>query len=106
MAENQEGPSVIESLAMVTDAMQSLFPEGKIICVYELNETDFKKVQTNFRKIDSQNNRFSIDISGLEHVFILENSIQQIEPESKPVEVKKTKFEKLLSFFKSGSRSV
>jgi hypothetical protein len=106
MAENQEGPSIIESLAMVTDAMQTLFPDGKLICVYELNEEDFKKVQTNFRKIDQQNNRFSINISGLEHVFILENSIQEPITEPKPVEIKKTKIQKLFSFFKGGSRSV
>ena len=53
MAEDQKSPpSVIENLALVTDAIQTMFPDGKIICVYELNDQDFKKVQENFRKID------------------------------------------------------
>ena len=52
MAENQESaPNIIESLALVTDAMQTIFPEGKMICVYELNDEDYKKIQSNFRKI-------------------------------------------------------
>ena len=49
MAEDQESPpSVIENLALVTDAIQTMFPDGKIICVYELNDQDFKKVQENY----------------------------------------------------------
>ena len=53
MGENQESnTSVIEGLALVTDAVQTMFPDGKVICVYELIEEDFKKVQSNFRKIN------------------------------------------------------
>jgi hypothetical protein len=105
MAENQESTtSVIEGLALVTDAMQTMFPDGKMICVYELDIEDYKKVQSNFRKIDEGHNRFSIDISGTEHVFINEKSLL-----TKPVEEtpkKKSVREKLFSFFKSGSGSV
>jgi hypothetical protein len=72
MAENQESATdIIQELALVTDALQTMFPDGKIICVYELNDNDFSKVQTNFRKIDHQHKKFSVDISGLEHVFIV-----------------------------------
>ena len=106
MAENQESPSIIESLAVITDAMQTMFPEGKMICVYELEEEEFKKVQTNFRKIDSQFNRFSIDISGLEHVFISENTSYQPVEEQKKETPKKTLKQKLFSWFKSGGSTV
>ena len=27
---------VLENLALITDAMQTLFPDGKMICVFEL----------------------------------------------------------------------
>ena len=37
-----------------------------------MNDEDFKKVQSNFRKIDNQHKKFSIDISGVQHVFIHE----------------------------------
>lgn len=120
MAENQESTTdIIQELALVTDAMQTMFPNGKIICVYELDDQDFKKVQTNFRQIDHQHHRFSIDISGLEHVFIHEDSTLKLEettneipkPEVGIVEPKKesptkTFKNKILSWFKSGRSSV
>lgn len=114
MAENQEStPNIIENLALVTDAMQTMFPEGKIICVYELNDDEFKKVQENFRKIDHSHKRFSIDISGLEHVFIHEDYEddvnteepikEEIKKEDTPVSGLKTK---ISSWFVSGGSSV
>ena len=94
---------VLENLALITDALQTLFEDGKMICVYELNDEDFKKVQSNFRKIDNQHKKFSIDISGVQHVFIHEEIANQkydnIVEEPK-VEPKKTIREKLISFFK------
>ncbi len=106
MGEDQEGPTLIENLATVTDAMQTMFPDGKIICIYELNETEFKSVQENFRKIDHQHTKFSIDISGLEHVFILENTNFAEELEVNQPPKKKTIKQKLFSWFKSGGSSV
>jgi ABC-type uncharacterized transport system YnjBCD substrate-binding protein len=111
MAENQEGPSLIENLATVTDAIQTMFPNGKIICVYELNETEYKAVQSNFRAVDNQHTRFSIDMSGLEHVFILENTgivekVEKVEKVEEKVPEKKTIKQKLFSWFKSSGSSV
>ena len=94
---------VLENLALITDGLQTLFEDGKMICVYELNDEDFKKVQSNFRKIDNQHKKFSIDISGVQHVFIHEEIANQIYDnvvEEPKVEPKKTIREKLLSFFK------
>jgi hypothetical protein len=106
MGEDQKSPDILESLAIITDAMQTLFPEGKMICVYELDEENYKKVQQNFRKIDHYHNKFSLDISGLEHVFVLENAFDEAKEEPKKEEPKKTLVKKLLSLFKSGSGSV
>ena len=108
MAENQENVlNVIENLALVTDAMQTMFPQGKIICVYELNVEDFKKVQQNFREIDHQHERFSIDMSGLEHVFILEKEEFTTETTTlvKFQESKITKLKKKRSSWFVGGRS-
>lgn len=94
---------ILENLALITDGLQTLFEDGKMICVYELNEGDFKKVQNNFRKIDNQHKKFSIDISGVQHVFIHEEIANQKYDdvvEEPKVEPKKTIREKLLSFFK------
>lgn len=108
MAENQESPpSVIENLALVTDAIQTIFPDGKIICVYELSDDDFKKVQNNFRKIDSQHKRFSVNISGLEHVFIHEDiNFSIVKPEEKKMTNYSKMISKLSSWFVRGGSSI
>ena len=109
MAENQESaPNIIENLALVTDAIQTIFPDGKIICVYELNDEDYKKVQVNFRKIDNVNKIFSVDISGLEHVFIHEDYQEEVKIEEPKIENKPPKGlkNKILSWFKSGGSPV
>jgi hypothetical protein len=113
MEENQKSnDGVLENLALITDGIQTLFPDGKIICVFELNDDDFKKVQGNFRKIDSGYKKFSIDMSGVEHVFIHESvndeigdkfdNTPKVEEQPKP----QSMWKKFLSRFKSGGSSV
>ena len=47
MAENKESiDGIIEKLALITDASQTLFPDGKMVIVFELKLKDFKRVQT------------------------------------------------------------
>ena len=100
---------VLENLALLTDGIQTLFPEGKVICVFELNDDDFKKVQSNFRKIDSGFKKFSIDMSGVEHVFIHEELANQVfnvvvEPTPEPITI--SPWKRFLSRFKSSRSSV
>ena len=87
MEENKESiVGIMEKLAMITDATQSLFPDGKTAIVFELPEVDFKEVQKNFREIDSNYTKFKIDLSGVELIFILENSYEEEKPIEKPIE--------------------
>jgi hypothetical protein len=73
MAENKEDDiGVIEKLAMISDAMEDLFPDGKIIGVFELGKKDYRKVQKHFRDVDRSHKKFKIDISGVEFVFTLD----------------------------------
>ena len=90
MEENKESViGVMEKLAMITDATQSLFPNGKSVIVFELPENDFREVQKNFREIDRDFTKFKIDISGVELIFILENSYVEEKPVEEPIVVKK-----------------
>jgi hypothetical protein len=66
---------VIEKLALISDAVDSLFPEGKSAVVFQLNNEEFKKVQNNFREIDKNHKQFKIDISGVEFIFLEETSL-------------------------------
>lgn len=90
----------LEKLALICDGIQQLFPEGKQAIVFELETDDFKKVQSNFRKIDNGFKRFQIDISGIECVFIDKNLYDELDKKkleeeknnSEPIEIKKEKF--------------
>lgn len=105
MEENQKSViEPIEKMAMITDALQDLFPEGKIICVLELKKEDFKKIQGNFRRIDHTHSKFSINISGVDFVFIDESEITSIE-EPKIEELKQIKTSFLKKLFSSFKRS-
>lgn len=97
MAENQKSiDGIIEKLALITDATQTLFPNGKSAIVLELPFEDFKKVQSNFRQIDQGFTQFKIDLSGVEVIFILDGTFKIVEP---PKEIKKENlFGKILSF--------
>jgi hypothetical protein len=110
MEENQKSiDGILENLALITDGMQTLFPNGKMICVFELNDKDFKKVQNNFRKIDRGHKKFSIDMSGVEHVFIHEDSVmfpvEEPKKEERPKQTQST-LKRFLSRFVSRGSSV
>ena len=80
MEENSKSTDgILEKLAMITDATQQIFPFGKSLIIFELDEKDFKRVQDHFRKIDINHKKFVVDISGVEVVFILENSMKDEE---------------------------
>lgn len=104
MGEDQKSiDGIIEKLALLTDASQQLFPNGKSALIFELNDLDFKKVQSNFREIDRHHTQFKIDLSGVEIIFILENSINE-KPKEEPI--KKRTFWNRLGFFKRGISSI
>ena len=73
MAENQDTPiGDLEKLALIAESIQSTFI-GKGTIVFELKKDEYEKVISHFREIDRHHKQFSIDISGIEHVFIHEN---------------------------------
>jgi uncharacterized protein YlzI (FlbEa/FlbD family) len=61
----------LENLALIAESVQTIF-NGKTTIVFELKGEEYKKVISNFREIDRENKRFSIDISGTEFHFILD----------------------------------
>lgn len=76
MAENQESIyGLIERLAMVSDAVGSLFPNGKTMLVFELNKQDFEQAKANFKNTDKSITQFKVDISGIEFIFLLDGSL-------------------------------
>ncbi len=66
---------VIDKLALISEAVESLFPEGNSAVVFKLNDDDFRRVQDNFREVDRGHKVFKIDISGTEFIFLQETSL-------------------------------
>lgn len=72
MDQNQEAPlGQLEKLAMLADAVADIFPKGQSICVFELDKEDFDKMMSNFREMDHHHKQFTIEISGVDFHFML-----------------------------------
>jgi hypothetical protein len=70
MAKNKEGINgLIEKLALISDAIGSVFPNGKSVVVYSLDNNDFNFMKSQVNDFSS-NTQFKIDISGIEFIFL------------------------------------
>ena len=70
---------LIERMALVSDAIDSLFVNGKKVIVIELNKFDFEQTKRQFKNVDPKLNQFKIDISGIEFIFILDELLNVFE---------------------------
>ena len=72
MAENKNTDfGELEKLALIADACQNVFV-GKATMIFELKKDEYSKVINHFRQIERHHKQFSIDISGTEFHFILD----------------------------------
>jgi hypothetical protein len=70
MGENKTGDfGTIEKMALIADSLQSLF-DGKSMIVLELQDDEYKKMIGHFREIDRHHEKFTVEISGTDFVFI------------------------------------
>lgn len=71
MAKNKENSfGDLEKLALIAESVQTLFT-GKGTIIFELPNNEYSSVISHFREIDRHHKQFSIDISGTEFHFIL-----------------------------------
>lgn len=61
----------IEKLALIAESVQTLF-SGKGTIVFELPKGEYSEVINHFREVDRHHKQFTIDISGTEFIFILD----------------------------------
>ena len=72
MEENKNNTfGTIEKLALIAESVQTLF-SGKGTIVFELPKGEYTSVINHFREVDRHHKQFSIDISGTEFHFILD----------------------------------
>ena len=71
MAENKNSaPGELEKLALIVDSLQTLF-KGKSSVVFELSKEEYVIMINHFREIDRHHKQFTIDMSGTDFIFIL-----------------------------------
>ena len=72
MEENKNNVlGTIEKLALIAESVQTLF-SGKGTIIFELPKGEYTSVINHFREVDRHHKQFSIDISGTEFHFILD----------------------------------
>jgi len=64
----------LEKLALIADSFQTLF-KGKTSVAFELNREEYTKMINHFREIDRHHKQFTIDISGTNFLFILDEDM-------------------------------
>jgi hypothetical protein len=71
MAENKNTDlGELEKLALITESLQTMF-RGKSSVILELNREEYIKILNNFREVDRHHKQFTIDMSGTDFLFIL-----------------------------------
>ena len=71
MEENTKSSNgLMEKMALIADALQNTYPEGKSVVVFALNKTDFIESKKSLLVPDQDNKQFKIDISGTEFIFL------------------------------------
>lgn len=63
----------LEKMALIADSLQNMFT-GKTMVVVESGEKEYKRIISHFREIDRHHERFTIEISGTDFVFILDEN--------------------------------
>jgi hypothetical protein len=72
MEENKDNTlGTIEKLALIAESVQTLF-SGKGTIIFELPKGEYSSVINHFRGVDRHHKQFSMDISGTEFHFILD----------------------------------
>ncbi len=71
MAENSKDTNrLMEKFALLADAIENMYPNGKGVVVFELKENDFDETQKELLIPSQVGPQFKVDISGTEFIFL------------------------------------
>lgn len=73
METNKENNRVLVQLAMIVDATQQVH-RGKSTIIFEVDKTEFEETKKNLQISAQEENKFKIDISGTEVIYLLLNT--------------------------------
>lgn len=72
MDEDKKNNGILSGLAEVADKLQSYY-RGQVTVILELDRYDYDKAIRSFDQVDLRNDKFKIDISGTEFIYILKS---------------------------------
>ena len=75
MAEDKKEFGVLSDLAEIADRVSEIY-RGKATIVFELDKEEYQSTFYMFREVDRNNEKFKIDISNVEFIYIL-NKLEQ-----------------------------
>ena len=70
MAEDKKEFGVLSDLAEIADRVSEIY-RGKATIVFELDKEEYQSTLNMFREVDRKNEKFKIDISNVEFIYIL-----------------------------------
>ena len=75
MAEDKKEFGVLSDLAEIADRVTDIY-RGKATIIFELDKEEYLSTLNMFREVDRNNEKFKIDISNVEFIYIL-NKLEQ-----------------------------
>ena len=70
MAEDKKEFGVLSDLAEIADRVTDIY-SGKATIIFELDKEEYLSTLNMFREVDRKNEKFKIDISNVEFIYIL-----------------------------------
>lgn len=70
METNKENNRILVQLAMIVDATQQIH-RGKSTLIFEVDKTEFEEIKKELQINPEENEKFKIDISGTEVIYLL-----------------------------------
>ena len=76
MGENKKDFGVLSDLAEVADKLEKVY-RGRKTIIFELDKEEYQSTINMFREIDRKNDKFKVDISGIEFIYILNKEVDE-----------------------------
>jgi hypothetical protein len=67
---------------MISESLGEVFPNGKSVVVFSLNEEDFNFTKAQVNNFDKNSTQFKVDISGIEFIFLKDELLNASEDKS------------------------
>lgn len=80
MAETQENNiGLLTKLALLSDAVDNIFPNGKKMVAFELRQDEFDSAKKELLVPNIDSDQFKIDMSGIEFIFLKDGLLNASE---------------------------